>query len=228
MKIKDLDYYFSFFIVNASLNKSRGAAIQQEYNKSFAAANRGSSEEKAIALEVKNLTKTFGKKEANRGLNFKCYQGEIFGLLGHNGAGKTTMISQITGMIPCTSGDAVIAEKYSISKNMDQVRQNVSLCPQVNPMWDDWTLRRHCTYFAELRGIPKAHVEATIESYAEKLGILMKLETKCSLLIMLLRISRQECLAVSVLFKSSRSQFYFIHPPSPSLFFVSFSVLLLA
>ena len=57
-------------------------------------------------LDVKNLTKSFGKFQAVKGVDFSIEEGEVFGLLGPNGAGKTTTISMLTGIYPPTDGAA--------------------------------------------------------------------------------------------------------------------------
>ena len=79
---------------------------------------------------------------ANRDLSFDVNAGELFCLLGHNGAGKTTLIKQLTGMIPPTSGDAIVAGKFSIQKDMESVRRfGLSVCPQSSPYWEDYSVR---------------------------------------------------------------------------------------
>ncbi|CAD7968992.1 unnamed protein product [Amoebophrya sp. A25] len=129
-------------------------------------------------LQLRGLTKSFNTKKANSDLTFDVHRGEIFGLLGHNGAGKTTLISQITGMIPCTSGDALVGG-YSIRTQVSDVRRRVSLCPQYNPMWDIYTLEEHVAFFARLRGVPEANIETLTKEYARLLGIEEKLHTLC-------------------------------------------------
>ncbi|CAD7934701.1 unnamed protein product [Amoebophrya sp. A120] len=146
-------------------------------------ARAGTTNDKP-ALVLQNLSKSFkvphGTITANKDLSFEIQRGEIFGLLGHNGAGKTTLISQITGMIPCTSGNAFV-NGYSIRDNdeIGQVRQNIALCPQANPMWENYTMRQHIQFFARLKQIPEEEVEATILKYARLLNVEHKLDTIC-------------------------------------------------
>ncbi|CAD7953833.1 unnamed protein product [Amoebophrya sp. A25] len=140
------------------------------------------AEPEKYALVLHNLTKSFaGKKSlANDKISFAVKRGEIFGLLGHNGAGKTTMVSQIVGMIPCTDGDAWVDGK-SIRSDPGAVQQRVSLCPQVNPFWDGFTLRAHATMFAKLRDPTRddGEINAKIEEYAAGLGLRRKLDGLC-------------------------------------------------
>ncbi len=61
-----------------------------------------------VAIEAKNLTKTFGEKTAVKGINLTIEQGELFALLGTNGAGKTTTIQMLSTLIQPTSGEISI------------------------------------------------------------------------------------------------------------------------
>ncbi|CAD7961812.1 unnamed protein product, partial [Amoebophrya sp. A25] len=134
------------------------------------------------ALVLHKLTKSFAGKRslANDEISFAVKRGEIFGLLGHNGAGKTTMVSQIVGMIPCTDGNAYVDGK-SIRTDPAEVQQRVSLCPQVNPFWVGFTLREHAMLFAQFRDpFRDPHeIDAKISEYAEGLGLRRKLDGLC-------------------------------------------------
>lgn len=76
---------------------------------------------------MKGLTKTFGKFKAVDNLNLQIRKDEIMCLLGHNGAGKTTAINMLTGMLQPTSGDAKILGN-SLINDLTQVRQEIGLC----------------------------------------------------------------------------------------------------
>ena len=69
-------------------------------------------------------------------------KGEIFTILGHNGAGKTTAIYMLTGVLKATSGDATVYGQ-SISKDMDQVQQNLGLCQQFDVLFENLTVVEH-------------------------------------------------------------------------------------
>ena len=77
-----------------------------------------------IILDIKNLTKKYGNRVAVNNVSFVIQEGEIFGFLGANGAGKSTTIKMITGLTTITSGDAFIngfSVKYQFEKAMEQV-----------------------------------------------------------------------------------------------------------
>ena len=69
-------------------------------------------------IEVSNLRKNYGKKEAVKDLNFKINKGEIIGLLGPNGCGKTTTIAMILGLLKPTSGKIIIKKKILKKKEL--------------------------------------------------------------------------------------------------------------
>lgn len=133
-----------------------------------------------VVLNILELTKLYsGGVKANDKVSFHVHQGEIFALLGHNGAGKTTLISQITGLLPATDGDALVYG-YSIRDQMPLVRQNLSFCPQDNPLYDSFSLREHLVFFARLRGHrSKTEIRTMIDRYVKGLGLSDKLDTRC-------------------------------------------------
>ena len=83
-----------------------------------------------LAMSIRNLRKVFnGGKVAVDGIDLDIKRGEIFALLGHNGAGKTTCINCVVGLIPITSGEAMV-NNYDVRTELAGVRRNISVCPQ--------------------------------------------------------------------------------------------------
>jgi ATP-binding cassette subfamily A (ABC1) protein 3 len=80
-----------------------------------------------VALKMKSLSKLYGSLRAVDSLNFNIYKNEVFTLLGHNGAGKTTAISMLTGMVQPSRGDAEIMGR-SLVNEINAVRQEIGLC----------------------------------------------------------------------------------------------------
>jgi len=119
-------------------------------------------------LDVKNLTKKFKltkKQQASKNLttpyltaadnvNFKSYEGEVFGLLGPNGAGKTTTMRMIATLINASSGDATV-NGFSIVNQPIEVRRNIGFLTNELKLDEFFTPSYHFDFFAELRGIPK-------------------------------------------------------------------------
>ena len=98
------------------------------------------------------------KKVAIRNLTLGFKTGEIFGLLGPNGAGKTTAISIITTEVLPDAGVVKIMNEPLNITNMETFYNNVGLCPQHNPLWEDLTLREHLIFFASLKLLPRNEI----------------------------------------------------------------------
>ena len=82
-----------------------------------------------VAIEAKNLTKTFGEKTAVKGINLTIEQGELFALLGTNGAGKTTTIQMLSTLIQPTSGEISI-QGLTLQKEKQKIREILNVSPQ--------------------------------------------------------------------------------------------------
>ena len=80
------------------------------------------------------------------------YKDQIFVLLGHNGAGKTSTISMLTGMQDFTEGKATVFDK-NVSTEMQEIRKFMGVCPQHNILYDDLTVREHLELFAVFKGM---------------------------------------------------------------------------
>jgi len=107
-------------------------------------------------ITIRSLSKHFqtatGVKKAVNELDLTMYSGQITALLGHNGAGKTTTISMLTGLIPASSGVALILDK-NITTDMNTIRQNIGVCPQHDVLFPELTVTEHLYLFAELKGL---------------------------------------------------------------------------
>src|SRR5476651_2574192 len=82
-----------------------------------------------LAVEVENLSKSFGAFCAVDHLSFSVNRGEVFGLLGPNGAGKSTLLRMLTTLVPPTSGTARI-NGFDIVRAANQVRKSIGVIPQ--------------------------------------------------------------------------------------------------
>ncbi|KAF0141752.1 MAG: multidrug ABC transporter ATPase [Stygiobacter sp.] len=104
------------------------------------------------AIEVNNLTKVFGKFTAVDNINFNVKQGEIFGFLGANGAGKSTTIRMLIGILEPTSGDALVSG-YSIKNQSDLVKKNIGYMSQKFSLYNDLTVVENIRFFAGIYGL---------------------------------------------------------------------------
>lgn len=106
-------------------------------------------------FKVSNLVKNFGtKNNVVDGVNLNFYRDEIFALLGHNGAGKTTIINILTGIYEKTSGDARY-KNLKIFENMEDYRRLVGICPQHDVLYEQLTVKEHLRLFSTFKGATK-------------------------------------------------------------------------
>ena len=93
-------------------------------------------------IRLVNLTKKFGKFTAVNNMTLSIKSNEVFTLLGHNGAGKTTAIYMLTGMLTASSGDAIVYD-YTVSEEIDDIRRDLGLCQQFDVLYEDLTAEQH-------------------------------------------------------------------------------------
>nr|APD26544.1 ATP-binding cassette transporter subfamily A member 1-like X1 protein [Brachionus koreanus] len=129
-------------------------------------------------VRLVNLTKIykkwkkyrFKKHTAVKDLCIGLNKGECFGLIGVNGAGKTTSFKMITGEISISGGD-VYVNNYSVSRQIEKVHQNIGYCPQTDAIFPLLTAREHLIFFARLRGIPEKYVKQVSEWAMYRVGL---------------------------------------------------------
>ena len=101
-------------------------------------------------IEVKNITKKYGSFTAVDNISFKINDGEIIGLLGQNGAGKSTTMNMITGYIEPTEGEILI-NGNDISKKPQKAKLQIGYMPEGVPLYSDLTVKEFVTYMAEIK-----------------------------------------------------------------------------
>ena len=104
------------------------------------------------SIEVKDLTKKYGKFTSVDSISFEVEQGEVFGFLGANGAGKSTTIKMLCAILEPTSGDAMVAG-YSIEKEPDMVKRNIGYMSQKFSLYTDLTVEENINFFASVYGL---------------------------------------------------------------------------
>ena len=104
------------------------------------------------AIEVEHLTKVYGRARGIQDLSFTVKQGEILGLLGPNGSGKTTTMRILTGFFPPTSGSARICG-CDIIKDSLNARRKIGYLPESVPLYQDMPVFAYLNFFAEIKGI---------------------------------------------------------------------------
>ena len=106
------------------------------------------------AIELQGLSKRFKEKVAVSPMTLTINQGELFGLLGVNGAGKTTVINMLSGLAKPTSGDALVLG-HSLSKELPSIRKLLAVSPQETSIAPNLSVRENLLLMARIHGFSK-------------------------------------------------------------------------
>ncbi len=121
-------------------------------------------------ISVNELTKTFDKFIAVDHISFEVKKGEIFGFLGANGAGKTTAIKMLTGILSSTSGKATVAG-FDINKHRNKLKKNIGYMSQKFSLYENLTLKENIKFYGGIYGLRKKEIEKKTGEMVEKLGL---------------------------------------------------------
>lgn len=121
-------------------------------------------------LELKQLTKKFGDYAAVDQMSLAIKEGEIFGFLGANGAGKSTAINMIAGLIKPTGGDILILGKH-IFKHSKFTKMNIGIVPQDLAIYEELTAYENVRFFAGLYGLRGAALQERVEEALSFVGL---------------------------------------------------------
>jgi ABC-2 type transport system ATP-binding protein len=124
----------------------------------------------ADAIVTHKLRKVFGSLVAVDGLDLTVRRGEVFGLLGPNGSGKTTTIRMLCGLLDPTSGDATVAG-YAVGRDGEQIRRTIGYMSQKFGLYDDLTVQENLEFYAALYGLWGPALRARIEEQLDGLRL---------------------------------------------------------
>ncbi|MBK8881462.1 MAG: ABC transporter ATP-binding protein [Bacteroidales bacterium] len=120
-------------------------------------------------IKVRNLVKKFGRFVANDNLSFDVYEGEIFGFLGANGAGKTTAIRILSGLSAPTSGEVIVAG-FDANKQSEKIKKNIGYMCQKFSLYEDLTVKENITLYGGIYGMSKQLIKERTGELLEKLN----------------------------------------------------------
>ena len=110
-------------------------------------------QDNGLAISAEHLVRKFGQFTAVNDVSFQVRKGEIFGFLGPNGSGKTTVIKMLTGLLPLTSGKAYV-EGVDVRTDPEAVRQNIGYMSQRFSLYDDLTVTENLQFYGRIYGLP--------------------------------------------------------------------------
>lgn len=131
-------------------------------------------------MRVINLKKTFrkypcgirSKKDtyANKGIYLDMSEKELLCILGHNGAGKTTMIGVLTGVIAPSSGTATLGG-FDINDEIDEVKKIIGVVPQFDILWEELTAEEHMVILSKIKGVADSEIDRTVDELLEAVNL---------------------------------------------------------
>jgi ABC-2 type transport system ATP-binding protein len=119
-------------------------------------------------IRVNGLTKDYGSRRAVDQVTFEAQQGEILGFLGPNGAGKTTTMRILSGYMPPTEGEAIVAG-YNVVDESIEVRRRVGYLPETVPLYTDMSVFEYLKFMGDLRRLPDT--EDRVDEVLEQVGL---------------------------------------------------------
>ncbi|XP_054278944.1 phospholipid-transporting ATPase ABCA1-like isoform X2 [Macrosteles quadrilineatus] len=165
-RAKPLGFIFKYF--KKKRQATNTVVSQKESQENFEKVPKDIS----VGIKIENLVKTYSKGTvtAVRNVNLDIYKGNITALLGHNGAGKTSLMSMLAGFFSPTSGQ-VIVNNQNIFENMVQFRSSLGLCPQHNLLFTYFTALEHLIFFGMLKGMTMSQARQKSKTMLKTLKI---------------------------------------------------------
>lgn len=150
-----------------------------------------SSDNTVIAAE--QLTKRFGSFTAVDGISFQVHSGEIFGFLGANGAGKTTAMKMLCGLLKPTSGRGTVAG-FDVGTQSEQIKKNIGYMSQKFSLYEDLTVRENMMFYGGVYGLSRSFIKEKTKQILHKL----QLEQEGNTLVKALPLGWKQKLSFSV------------------------------
>lgn len=122
------------------------------------------------SIRAENLVRKFGSFTAVNRISFEVNKGEIFGFLGANGAGKTTAIRMLCGLLKPTGGRAEVAG-FDVGRNPEKVKRNIGYMSQRFSLYDDLSIDQNLSFYGGIYGLRSAVIRNKSEALLKKLGL---------------------------------------------------------
>jgi drug efflux transport system ATP-binding protein len=122
------------------------------------------------SIEVSRLTKKFGNFVAVNSVSFKVAKGEIFGFLGANGAGKSTTIRMLCGLLAPTSGEATVGG-FSVARQPEKVKERIGYMSQKFSLYEDLTVTENIRFFGGIYGLSRSRIRTRLPWILDMAGL---------------------------------------------------------
>lgn len=122
-------------------------------------------------IEVHQLCKNYGERQAIKDLNFKIEKGDVVGFLGPNGAGKSTTMKIITGFMAPSSGEAKVCG-FDVFENPLEVKKRIGYLPETPPLYTDMKVIDYLRYVAKLKQVDAKKINSLVERALNKTQLL--------------------------------------------------------
>ena len=122
------------------------------------------------AILANRLVRRFGTFTAVNDVSFRVEKGEIFGFLGPNGSGKTTVIKMLTGLLPLTAGDAIV-QGIDVREDPESVRENIGYMSQNFSLYTDLTVTENLTFYGRIYGLSPERLRQRMDEIVQLNGL---------------------------------------------------------
>jgi ABC-type multidrug transport system ATPase subunit len=122
------------------------------------------------AISASHLVRRFGDFTAVNDVSFRVEKGEIFGFLGPNGSGKTTVIKMLTGLLPLSSGDAAV-QGIDVRTDAETVRENIGYMSQNFSLYSDLTVFENLTFYGRIYGLTSERLRQRMDEVVQLNGL---------------------------------------------------------
>ncbi|MBI4937150.1 MAG: ABC transporter ATP-binding protein [Nitrosomonadales bacterium] len=123
-----------------------------------------------VTLSAHNLSRRYGGREVIHNLSLELGRGEVLGLLGHNGAGKSTTLQMLTGALAPHSGEIAICG-FDLARQPKQAKARIGFLPETPPLYRDMSVDDYLLFAARLRGMPRGVIAGALAETKRRCGL---------------------------------------------------------
>ncbi|MDR3164360.1 MAG: ABC transporter ATP-binding protein [Synergistaceae bacterium] len=132
--------------------------------------NFSNSDATVPSVRFEDVVKRYGSKPAIDGVSFTIGKGEIVGLLGRNGAGKSTVMNVMTGYLPTDCGKVCICG-VDMAKHPEQAKRHIGYLPESPPLYDSMTVMEYLRFAAKIKRVPRAGIGTEVSRICDEVGL---------------------------------------------------------